>query len=176
MNYLFPVLMLLLGVALGGGAAGMVLRAKSAAAYERGRGESTAETAALAEKVVGRDSAIEELRNRLTEKDASVVDLQRQVTTLSTKAAELSHQKQQNSELDSQCAQIEATVKNHQQVKTQLQGCHAREEAITKLKAARSGPTAVMLELACTGSQTQRSGGKAQARPGAFKLRVIVEK
>jgi DNA recombination protein RmuC len=90
MNYLFPVLMLLLGVALGGGAAWMVLRAKSAAAYERGRGESTAETAALAEKVVGRDSAIEELRNRLTEKDASVVDLQRQVTALSTKAAELS--------------------------------------------------------------------------------------
>jgi DNA recombination protein RmuC len=89
MNYILPVIMLLVGVALGGGAAWFLFRAKSMAAYDRGRGESSAETAALAEKVVGREATIDELRNRLSEKDASVVDLQRQVTALSAKAAEL---------------------------------------------------------------------------------------
>jgi DNA recombination protein RmuC len=89
MNYFFPILMLLLGVALGGAAAWMLFRAKTAAAYDRGRGEASAETAALAEKVIGRDGTIDELRNRLAEKDGSLADLQRQVTALSTKAAEL---------------------------------------------------------------------------------------
>ena len=64
------------------------------------------------------------------------------------KAGELTRQKNQNSELEKQCSQIVLTVKNHQQVKQQLQGCRAREEAITKLKAARTGPTAVLLEVA----------------------------
>jgi DNA recombination protein RmuC len=89
MSYLLPILMLLIGVALGGGAVWMLLRAQAAAAYSRGRGEASAETAALAEKVVGRDGTIEELRNRLAQKDASVTDLQRQVTALSAKVAEL---------------------------------------------------------------------------------------
>jgi len=89
MSYILPILMLLVGVALGGGATWMLLKAKTAAAYDRGRGEASAETAALAEKVIGRDGTIEELRNRMAEKDASLVDLQRQVTLLSTKAAEL---------------------------------------------------------------------------------------
>jgi DNA recombination protein RmuC len=89
MSYVLPILMLLIGVALGGGAVWMLLRAQAAAAYSRGRGEASAETAALAEKVVGRDGTIEELRNRLAEKDTSVTDLQRQVTALSAKAAQL---------------------------------------------------------------------------------------
>ena len=49
MNYILPILMLLLGVALGGGAVWLLLRAKIAAAYDRGRGESATETAALSE-------------------------------------------------------------------------------------------------------------------------------
>jgi DNA recombination protein RmuC len=89
MSYILPILMLLVGVALGGGATWLLFRAKTVAAYDRGRGEGSVETAALAEKVVGRDATIEELRIRLTEKDASLVDLQRQVTALSAKAAEL---------------------------------------------------------------------------------------
>jgi DNA recombination protein RmuC len=89
MSYILPILMLLVGVALGGGAVWLLFKAKTAAAYDRGRGEASAETAALAEKVIGRDGTIEELRNRLAEKDASLVDLQRQVTALSSKAAEL---------------------------------------------------------------------------------------
>ena len=64
MSYLLPVLMLLLGVAFGGAAAWLLLRAKIAAAYDRGRGESAAETAALSERLVAREETIEELRNR----------------------------------------------------------------------------------------------------------------
>jgi DNA recombination protein RmuC len=88
-NQAVPILMLLVGVALGGGAVWLLLRLKIAAAYDRGRGESTAEMAALSERLVGREDAIEELRGRLSEKDASLADLQRQVTALSTKAAQL---------------------------------------------------------------------------------------
>ncbi len=40
-------------------------------------------------RLVAREESIEELRNRLSEKDASLADLQRQVTALSAKAAEL---------------------------------------------------------------------------------------
>ena len=87
--YIFPILMLLLGVALGGAGAWLVLRLKIAAAYDRGRGESAAETAALSERLVAREETIEELRNRIAEKDASLADLQRQITALSTRAAEL---------------------------------------------------------------------------------------
>ena len=81
--------MLLLGIAIGGGAGWLLLRAKTVAAYDRGRGESAMETAALSERLVAREQSIDELRNRLSEKDASLADLQRQVTALSTEAAKL---------------------------------------------------------------------------------------
>jgi type IV pilus assembly protein PilN len=64
------------------------------------------------------------------------------------KLQELNKQKAINSELESQAAQIESAVRNHEQVKQQLASLRAREEAIAKLQTARSGPTAVMLELA----------------------------
>ena len=89
MSYILPVLMLLIGVALGGAGAWLLLRAKIAAAYDRGRGESAPELATLGERLVGREASIEELRNRLSEKDVSLADLQRQVAALSSRAAEL---------------------------------------------------------------------------------------
>jgi type IV pilus assembly protein PilN len=64
------------------------------------------------------------------------------------KLQELNKQKAINSELEAQAAQIESTVKNHAQVKQQLAALRSREEAIAKLQEARSGPTAVLLELA----------------------------
>lgn len=63
------------------------------------------------------------------------------------KRQELTKQLQKNSELQTQISRIETTVQNHNQVKSRLQVLRAREEAITKLQAARSGPTAVLLEL-----------------------------
>jgi type IV pilus assembly protein PilN len=64
------------------------------------------------------------------------------------KLAEIKDQKKKNAELQAQIANIEAEVKNHNAVKQQLQALRAREEAITKLQSARTGPTAILLELA----------------------------
>ncbi len=61
---------------------------------------------------------------------------------------DLARQKTINSELSSQAQQIETAVQNHEAVKKQLGVLRAREEAIGKLQTARSGPTAVLLELA----------------------------
>lgn len=86
---MLPVLMLFVGLALGVSGAWLVFRAKTAAAFERGRGEAQGEIAVMAEKVLGRDATIEELRCRLQEKDAAVVALQKEVTQLNIAAAEL---------------------------------------------------------------------------------------
>jgi DNA recombination protein RmuC len=89
MDFILPTVMLLLGVGLGGVAIWLLMRASVATAFERGRREASAETAALSERLVGREESIEELRNRLSEKDASLADLQRQVAALTAKAAQL---------------------------------------------------------------------------------------
>jgi type IV pilus assembly protein PilN len=64
------------------------------------------------------------------------------------KRAELVAQKRKNTELESQIDQSKNAVKNHQEVKDQLARLRAREDAIAKLQSARTGPTAVLLELA----------------------------
>jgi type IV pilus assembly protein PilN len=63
-------------------------------------------------------------------------------------AEELSDQKRKNAELTSQIDQAKKNVANHKQVKDELALLRAREEAIQKLQTARSGPTAILLELA----------------------------
>jgi type IV pilus assembly protein PilN len=63
------------------------------------------------------------------------------------KREELAKQVRKNAELSSQIEQIKNTVANHAEVKMQLETLRAREEAITKLQEARTGPTAVLLEL-----------------------------
>ena len=63
------------------------------------------------------------------------------------KLQDLAKQRQINQELESQIAQIQSTVKNHDEVKQKLAVLRAREDAINKLQTARSGPTAVLLEL-----------------------------
>jgi type IV pilus assembly protein PilN len=64
------------------------------------------------------------------------------------KGEELKDQKRKNAELQSQIDQSTNTVANHEQVKGKLAQLRAREEAIGKLQSARTGPTAVLLELA----------------------------
>lgn len=63
------------------------------------------------------------------------------------KREELAKQVRKNAELSSQIEQIKKTVANHADVKAQLETLRAREDAIQKLQQARSGPTAVLLEL-----------------------------
>jgi type IV pilus assembly protein PilN len=63
------------------------------------------------------------------------------------KREELARQVRKNEEITSQIEQIKKTVANHAEIKAQLETLRAREEAISKLQQARSGPTAVLLEL-----------------------------
>jgi len=64
------------------------------------------------------------------------------------KGEELKDQRRKNAELQSQIDQSKSAVANHEQVKSKLAQLRAREEAIGKLQSARTGPTAVLLELA----------------------------
>jgi type IV pilus assembly protein PilN len=64
------------------------------------------------------------------------------------KKEELTAQRRKNAELTSQIEQAKRNVANHNQVKADLTLLREREEAIQKLQSARSGPTAILMELA----------------------------
>jgi type IV pilus assembly protein PilN len=64
------------------------------------------------------------------------------------KLDEVQKQKNANALLASKIESIRTLVANHEEVKKTLVTLRAREDAITKLQTARSGPTAVLLELA----------------------------
>jgi type IV pilus assembly protein PilN len=64
------------------------------------------------------------------------------------KREELAKIKRNNGELSAQIDAIKKAIANHPEVKAQLDLFRAREEAIQKLQSARTGPTAVLLELA----------------------------
>jgi type IV pilus assembly protein PilN len=66
----------------------------------------------------------------------------------SFKAQELSDQEHKNAELAAQIVQAKKNVANHDQVKAELSLLRARETAIQKLQSGRSGPTAILMELA----------------------------
>ncbi len=66
----------------------------------------------------------------------------------SFKAEELTQQQRKNAELTSQIGQAKKNVANHEQVKAELLLLREREAAIQKLQSARSGPTAIFMELA----------------------------
>ena len=85
----FAILVLLAGVALGVAGVWLLLRTKIFAAYDRGRGQSAMEMAALSERLVAREQSIDELRNRLSEKDVSLVRLQEEAKSLHARAAQL---------------------------------------------------------------------------------------
>ena len=65
-----------------------------------------------------------------------------------TKREELAEQKAKNARVQGQIADIDKLVSNHEEIKKSLVLLRAREDAIAKLQSARSGPTAVLLELA----------------------------
>jgi len=64
------------------------------------------------------------------------------------KQDELSQQLDKNKALEAQIKQIKDVSKNHEEVKQKLAALRDREEAISKLQSARSGPTAMLLEVA----------------------------
>jgi type IV pilus assembly protein PilN len=65
-----------------------------------------------------------------------------------SKKEELVVERRKNAEVEAQIDQSKNSIKNHADVKSQLEHLRAREDAISKLQSARTGPTAVLLELA----------------------------
>jgi type IV pilus assembly protein PilN len=65
-----------------------------------------------------------------------------------TKLEELDEQNRKNAVFQGQITDIRKLVSNHEEIKKALAVLRAREDAIAKLQTARSGPTAVLLELA----------------------------
>jgi len=64
------------------------------------------------------------------------------------KQDELDQQQSKNRALQAQIEQVKEAAKNHEEVKKKLALLREREEAIAKLQSARSGPTAMLLEVA----------------------------
>lgn len=65
-----------------------------------------------------------------------------------SKLEELDTQLAKNKQAQVKIDEIKKLVANHEEIKKELAVLRAREDAISKLQAARSGPTAVLLELA----------------------------
>lgn len=64
------------------------------------------------------------------------------------KQDELAQQQSKNGALEAQIKQIKDVSKNHEDVKKKLAILREREDAIGKLQSARTGPTAMLLEVA----------------------------
>lgn len=64
------------------------------------------------------------------------------------KQDELSREQTKNKALQAQIDSTKEVVKNHEEVKKKLGSLRDREEAIAKLQSARSGPAAMLLEVA----------------------------
>jgi type IV pilus assembly protein PilN len=78
----------------------------------------------------------------------SVVEIVGCLVVYSMKQDELETQQRENASIQSQVSKIKGVAKDHEEVKTKLAGLRAREDAIAKLQSARSGPTAMLLEVA----------------------------
>lgn len=65
-----------------------------------------------------------------------------------SKQDQLAQQQSKNSALEAQIKQIKDVSKNHDDLKKRLAILREREEAIAKLQSARTGPTAMLLEVA----------------------------
>src|SRR5262249_36361145 len=64
------------------------------------------------------------------------------------KLDDIQEQQNTNAQLNGKIEGIKKLVANHEEIKKALVQLRAREDAIAKLQSARSGPTAVLLELA----------------------------
>jgi type IV pilus assembly protein PilN len=85
-----------------------------------------------------------------------------------SKREQLEEQTRTNAQLKSQIDDINKLVADHEEIKKALAVLRAREEAIAKLQAGRTGPTAVLLEL----SQILSTGRGPSADPDKLaKLR-----
>jgi len=89
MQNVLPILMLAVGLAVGGTAAWLLLRAKIQHAHDRGKAESQAERAALVERLDARQKTIDDLDAQARRLESQVRELQLAETNLREKAVEL---------------------------------------------------------------------------------------
>lgn len=78
---------------------------------------------------------------------AALAEIVGVVVVHASKKKELDDQLEANRAVEASIADKKAKVANHETVKAQLAEYQAREDAIAKLQAGRTGPTSMMLEL-----------------------------
>ena len=66
----------------------------------------------------------------------------------SAKQDQLAEQQRKNRQVETQIEQSKAAVQDHDKIKERLAALRAREDAINELQNARTGPTAILLEIA----------------------------
>src|SRR5438445_5302484 len=89
MTYAFPILMLLIGVALGAAAVWFLLRARIEQAAERARGAIEAERATLVERLDGREQTIAQLKATADQATRDAADVQQKLAHLAQERAQL---------------------------------------------------------------------------------------
>ncbi|HKD36689.1 MAG TPA: DNA recombination protein RmuC [Pirellulales bacterium] len=89
MTYLLPILMLLLGIAIGAAAAWLVMRLRIEQAAERARGAIETERATLVERLDGREEMIAKLQEAIAQSGRDASDFQQKVTQLAQERAQL---------------------------------------------------------------------------------------
>ncbi len=82
----------------------------------------------------------------------------------SSKANEVDVVRAQNNAQDQQVRQIRARISDHERVRSELAEIHAREEAISHLEGARTGPTSMLVEL----SHLLSPGGRPSSDPSVL--------
>ncbi len=88
MNSILPILLLLIGLAIGVTAAWLVLRAKGQNAYDRGKADAEGERIVLTERVQARDQTIADLKAKVQQFEAQIRESQATETSLRTKLAQ----------------------------------------------------------------------------------------
>ena len=89
MTEFLPVLMLLIGLAVGAGFVLVLMRSTGRHEYDRGKRDAEAERAALTERLDARQQSIDELNTSVRELEGQVRGLQATETSLKTEAAQL---------------------------------------------------------------------------------------
>lgn len=88
MDHILPILLLLIGLAVGAAAAWLVLRAKGQHAYDRGKAEAEGQRIALAERIQARDQTVADLNAKVQQLEQKVHETQAAESNLKAKLAQ----------------------------------------------------------------------------------------
>ena len=89
MNTLLPILLLLVGLALGGGAVWLVMRGKAQHAFDQGKTAAESNQVALTERLAARQATIDDLTAKVQQLDIELRDCRTTETALKSKEAQL---------------------------------------------------------------------------------------